>query len=764
MNYMRPRDPPPSPPSWPSPEVEPAPFQWVPRLLSFLRRRWLTMAAGVVAAVALGLAYALTATPKFTSEADLLFDVRRADMLRQQGSTPDAVTLNSVLESQVELLQSLGLARKTAARLELDGARPFAPARRSPLEWLQAFLVSLRQAPAGPAGPDEKIDMAARQLMAMTKVRRIGQTYVIAISVISPSAEEAAWLANGVAETYLADELQAKEDGIQQATGWLQVRIKELHDQALTADRAVQDYKARHNIVDTERGLMGGQQLTELSTQLTTARATAAAMQARYERIEAIMKDGVDGGGVTDGLDNRVIVALRQQYVDDERRMTDLSAKFGRDHAVVRDLRNEMAEIKKSIQGELARIAESYKSDREVARANEASVQARLDRMVAQTEQTNNDLVLLRSLQSSADTYRSLYQNFLQRYTQAVQDESFPVAEARMITAARPAPRKSEPRTTMIAVLAAALGLSGGFAAAFLRESLDRGIRDPARLRAVTGLDCLGLVPRLRRRYAGRVRRLRPSRHARAPAALGGMPLGGRVFVPPQGGILSHAADAPRSAFADAIRALRTRIIRQHLRAREIRIIGCVSSARGAGASTIAANLALLLARTSGRTILLDWDFLNASLSLTMTGAPGPGCLDILAGRAGLAEVVRHDPEMALSFLPAGSFDDAAFGAALMHSEQMHQLLADLRAEYSYVVVDLPSLPLVADAHVAAHLLDAIVVVTQWGLAEREPLAEKLARIGLDETNVLGVLLNKADLKASWEAPAVGGMAVVGAG
>ena len=80
----------------------------------------------------------------------------------------------------------------------------------------------------------------------------------------------------------------------------------------------------------------------------------------------------------------------------------------------------------------------------------------------------------------------------------------------------------------------------------------------------------------------------------------------------------------------------------------------------------------------------------------------------------------------------------------------MHDLLAELRSRYSYVVVDLPSLSKVADAHYAAHLLDGIVVVAEWGRPERTPLSEQLARIGLDGTNVLGVVLNKASLKEKW--------------
>ena len=81
----------------------------------------------------------------------------------------------------------------------------------------------------------------------------------------------------------------------------------------------------------------------------------------------------------------------------------------------------------------------------------------------------------------------------------------------------------------------------------------------------------------------------------------------------------------------------------------------------------------------------------------------------------------------------------------------MHNLLADLRSRYSYVVVDLPSLSAVADAHYAAHMLDGIVVVAEWGQPGTAVAdGEACARIGLDETNILGVVLNKASLKEKW--------------
>ena len=740
MTYMRPTESASRQAAYmPAGPGEPPPFHWLSYLASFLARRWPVMAASLACCLGLALAYALTATPRFTAQAELLIDISRADLLRQQNSPHDALTLNSVMESQVQLLQSAGLARKTVRRLGLDTVRHFVVEPPGPLTFLRGLVARLHQ-PAAARNVADPADVAAQRLLQMLKVRRVGQTYVIGISVTSASAAEAAWLANGITAAYLADELQAKEDGIQQASGWLHSRIEELHDQALSADRAVQAYKAAHNIVDTDKGLMGNQQLTELTSQLVSARAATATARARLERIDAIMRNGIDGGNVADGLDNKVIINLRQQYVDDARRVAELSTKFGPEHGAVRDLRNEMFEVKRSIQGELARIAETYKSDYEVASANEASVQARVQQMVDASEKTNNDMVLLRSLQSSADTYRSLYQNFLQRYTQAVQDESFPVPEGRVITAAVPPERKSEPKTSIILAFAFALGGAMGFVTAFVQETLDTGIRTSRQLRSATGAECLGLVPRLKSsRGRGWLRR-RFGRTAPQAADLLG----------DQGDLLRQVVDAPQSAFAAAIRALQMRLVHQHLSSRNLKVIGCISTVPGAGSSTVAANLAHLLAKTGGPTVLLDWDFQRGSLGRALLRDSNPGCLDLLAGRVTLEAALRRDLQTGLRFLPAGQGGMETAPHALNLPAQMHELLAELRANNAYVVVDLPSLPAVADTHYAAHLLDAIVLVMPWGERERVALSENLAHIGLDEANVLGAVLNKADLRERW--------------
>ena len=81
------------------------------------------------------------------------------------------------------------------------------------------------------------------------------------------------------------------------------------------------------------------------------------------------------------------------------------------------NLRNRMREIRRSIVDELKRIAEAYKSDYDIAKARENSLEKSLAATVAGSQTTNKAQIELRQLESAAQTYRALYDNFQQRYT-----------------------------------------------------------------------------------------------------------------------------------------------------------------------------------------------------------------------------------------------------------------------------------------------------------------------------------------------------------
>ena len=125
-----------------------------------------------------------------------------------------------------------------------------------------------------------------------------------------------------MADGFIADQLEAKYQTIRRATAWLQDRLNELRGQASAAERAVVEYKAKNNIVDTGGHLINEQQLAELNTALVKARADAAEAQARLDRISQILgRDDLDPAAteiatVADTLHNEIITKLRRQYLE----------------------------------------------------------------------------------------------------------------------------------------------------------------------------------------------------------------------------------------------------------------------------------------------------------------------------------------------------------------------------------------------------------------------------------------------------------------
>ena len=206
---------------------------------------------------------------------------------------------------------------------------------------------------------------------------------------------------------------------------------------------------------------------------------------------------------VADSLKNDVINKLRSQYLTLAEREADWSRRYGSSHLAVVNVRNQMSEIRHSILDELGRIAESYKSDYEIAKQRQSGIEQELAQAVARSQSANRAQVQLTELESNAQSYRTLYDDFLQRYTQSVQAQSFPVTDARVVTPASPPLTKSHPKTIVVISTSILGGLILGLAMGHLRDLTDRVFRTREQVERLLALDCLATVPRLK---AGRLR------------------------------------------------------------------------------------------------------------------------------------------------------------------------------------------------------------------------------------------------------------------
>lgn len=591
---------------------------------------------------------------------------------------------------------------------------------------------------------------AIRNFKNRLTVYRVGVTYAIDIQFKSFHPERAAQIANAIADAYVGDALDAKYQTTRRAAIWLQSRLKELREQATNAERAVVDYKNKNNIVNTGGQLLNEQQVAELSSSLIQARATTAEAKARLDRVSQILKtDDVDPaatstGTVADSLHNQVIIKLRQQYLEDATKEADWVARYGNGHLAVINLRSQMGELRKSILDELQRIAQTYRSDYEIARTREESVQQSLSQIVAQSQATNEARITLNSLESGAQTSRALYDNFLQRYMESVQQQSFPLTEARVITPAVPPHDKSAPKGTIVFAVAALAGLLMGVGAGLLRDVADRVFRTSAQVEEHLDTNCIAMVPKVGKEIRGSSRALAVSPAAVASPRTG--KIGTRTIRRDQS-VLWAVLNAPFSRYSESIRAIKVAVdLRRSLK--ENKVIAITSSLPNEGKSTIATALAQLTAQTGNRAVLVDCDLRNPALTRRLAPDATVGILDVIAGRATIEEVTWTDPATQMRFVPAVLKTRVAHTSEILASAAMRKMFDDLRDRFDYVIVDLSPLTPVVDVRAMTHLADSFVLVVEWGRCRIEIVEQALkATPGVHE-NLLGAVLNKADVKA----------------
>ena len=492
-----------------------SPAEMLKSFLDFLRRQFPIILFFILLGSGLGVTYVLTTPPMFTAQTSMIIDTHKMQLFRnlEQSANNSNVVDAGMVDSEVELLKSENISLAVIKRFNLANDPEFVGPGGGIFQTFIRIVSNLSGHHLLGDVPEteyERTRRAAAVFANRLTIKRVGLSYIIQISFESLNPKRAAEIADAVANEYIVDQLQAKFQAARQAGGWLRDRLRELREQASTAERAVVEFKVQNSIVSiggSDKRLMHEQQVAELNSQLAIARAQVSESSARLERIQAVLRDGSPNATVAatvaDSLKNDVINKLRSQYLTLAEREADWSRRYGSSHLAVVNVRNQMSEIRHSILDELGRIAESYKSDYEIAKQRQSGVEQELAQAVARSQSANRAQVQLTELESNAQSYRTLYDDFLQRYTQSVQAQSFPVTDARVVTPASPPLTKSHPKTIVVISTSILGGIILGLAMGHLRDLTDRVFRTREQVERLLALDCLATVPRLK---AGRLR------------------------------------------------------------------------------------------------------------------------------------------------------------------------------------------------------------------------------------------------------------------
>ncbi|HEX5472879.1 MAG TPA: polysaccharide biosynthesis tyrosine autokinase, partial [Lacipirellulaceae bacterium] len=271
----------------------------------------------------------------------------------------------------------------------------------------------------------------------------------------------------------------------------------------------------------------------------------------------------------------------------------------------------------------------------------------------------------------------------------------------------------------------------------------DRRVKSPRQAEEITGLPTLASIPLIGpRELASRAIRGRQelSQYNRRAAEM--LPA---AMQPP---LMRYALEEPTSLFAESVRSVRLAVQRAS-RTAQVKTVVVSSSVDGEGKTTLAVNLALSLATTGLRTILVEGDLRNPEMSRSLCPSASVGAIEVATGQARFDQALFVDRSTALAVLPSPPRQKPVSTSIseFVFSDAMTSMLEQLREHFDYVIVDAPPLVPLVDARALAEIADRVIVTIRWDSTPRDVVVQALETLAPASSRVLGTVLTRVDMR-----------------
>ncbi len=262
------------------------------------------------------------------------------------------------------------------------------------------------------------------------------------------------------------------------------------------------------------------------------------------------------------------------------------------------------------------------------------------------------------------------------------------------------------------------VGLGAGIALAFMIEALDNTLKTQANVEAALGVPVLGLIPIIGGKQEDRDE----------PQKLRERDFGVHLD--------------PRSLAAECCRSIRTNILFMSPD-RPMKTLVVTSPSPREGKTTTAINLAVTMAETGGRVLVIDTDLRRPRLHRSF-GVPNQiGISTVIVGQSTLDEAIKSTDVPNLDVLPCGPTPPNP--SELLHTSRFATVLADCASRYERVILDSPPCSAVTDPAVLGNVADGVILIVQAGGTTREAAQHARRHLASAKARLLGVILNEID-------------------
>lgn len=565
---------------------------------------------------------------------------------------------------------------------------------------------------------DEKLDAATDKVLAISEVELQRESRVAQISVQSESRELAATVANGVADAYIDYTKEFQSGGLKKITNWFDSYVNSKRQDLESAQSKLQEFKQKNNILSfsyEDRQNLTASNMESVNKELMDVRTKLSSEQALLKQIEK-MEEGGNARTVAELVESEPLEQAFQREQKLEADLANLRSEYLDDHPKVEAISNELESVRQNIDTQLEQLQSGIQNRVQLLEREKQNLEAELATLKERIFELNELGVDYTQLKDKTENLKELYQTVLKRSSELNINSMYEGNDIEVLEKAEVPEQPVSPSLPLNLALGLILGAGLGGSIVVILDALDTTIKSEADVAQHTDKPTLAMLPELK----------------------SGVLSGLEVIGDSAADTITHTA--PKSSFAEGIKTLRTNLtFMSPDEPPEAMLV--TSPGPGEGKTVTATNMAIAMAQSGQKTLLVDSDLRRPRVHKALDLNKEPGLSEVITGSTALDDAVQTT--MADNLHAVSSGEVPPNPSEMLHSRSFENFVSEARQKFDRVVFDSPPLAAVSDALIISNLVDGVLLIIEFGKTRRETLVRSLEQLRGIGAPLLGCVLNE---------------------
>jgi len=693
--------------------------------------------------------YTFTVPPKYRPTATILIGEPRSKMLNVEdefgfmgyrSQMLDLVYINT----QLNLLQSTSLAERVVNAMDLMSHPHFGAkkkTRKSIIALVKDFVTFkwLRSKNKAQGDVSALRDPAVELALSVKKgltVSPIRDTSIFELSFTASDPVVATQVVNTFADEFINYSVDIRFKTTQQAKDFLSEQIAILREELSTKERELQRYSKEKDLrflSNTESAALS--EYTELHRAFAAAQVDRINAQATYRALR-----NLDIETPPQMVDNSIIRELTTEYMRMKNDYEELSKVYGPNHPDMIKRKASLDSMKSNLQDEVQKAVNTAEADYHAALRKENDLKAAANRQVNEVAKMNSDKILYNSIKIEIEHIQGQLSSLegMRKETEvSTKLAGLKTGNISVVDYAQVPKFPASPKKKLNLLLAIIMGITGGIALCFVIEYLDNTVKGADDVERLVGLPSLGIIPLLAQDGA---KKRGLASGFRSSSIYGKNEPGTEDSVIENANIELINHRHPNFAIAEDYRTVRTSILLSQNNNLP-KIIAFSSSLPQEGKTATVANTAVAFAQLGKRVVVIDADLRRPRMHRLFNVRNTKGLSGFLTEKDSIEEILQKTSVENVWLIPSGPVPPNP--AELLESERMKNLLAGIKKEIDFVLIDTPPVLAVVDSLIIGATAGSVILITQPEKTNRNAFVSSVERLKQSNAKIVGVIFNK---------------------